>query len=113
MPKISSLPTALVVNPSDYIVVVDNSSVPETKKALASLTGALAPVQSVAGKDGDVTLEPADIDGLPDLLGNTVYSVTDEAVGATQILNIVALTQEEYDAILEPQATTLYVIRNA
>jgi hypothetical protein len=113
MPKISGLPTATNVNPTDFVVVVDNSAVPETKKAQASLLSELAPVQTVAGKDGTVTLDTADIDGLAALLAKTVYSDSSGISGASQILNVVALTQSAYDAIATPQATTLYVIRDA
>lgn len=188
MPKISGLPSATIVNPSDFIVLVDNSAVPETKKAQASILSALAPVQTVAGrigavvldaddvglgsvdntsdvakpvstaqaaadtavqnyavqranhtgtqnaatiadfateaakygpvtsvasKTGAVTLGTADISGLDALLAKTVYSDGAGLLGATAISNIVALTQAAYDAIATPQATTLYIIRDA
>jgi hypothetical protein len=234
MPKISGLPSADTVNPTDFIVLVDNSVVPETKKVTANLLSTLAPVQtvagkigtvvldsddvglgnvddtadadkpvsaaqqsaldlkapinnptftgtvggvtksmvglgnvddtadsakpvstaqgtadtavqnyavqranhtgtqaaatitdfateaakygpvtSVAGKTGAVTLGTADISGLDTLLAKTVYSDGAGISGATTISNIVALTQAAYDAIVTPQATTLYVIRDA
>jgi hypothetical protein len=187
MPKISGLPNAVTVSPSDFIVVVDNATVPETKKATANLLSALAPVQtvsgrigavvlssndvglgnvnntsdankpvstaqsaadtavqnyavqranhtgtqnaatisdfataaalygpvtSVAGKTGAVTIGTADVSGLDTLLSKTVYSNDSGISGATTISNIVVLTQAAYDAIVTPQATTLYVIRN-
>jgi hypothetical protein len=71
------------------------------------------PVTSVAGKTGAVTLGTADISGLDTLLAKTVYSDGAGISGATTISNIVALTQAAYDAIVTPQATTLYVIRDA
>jgi hypothetical protein len=113
MPKISNLPNATTIHAADYIVVVDNSAVPETKKAQASLVGLLAPVQTVAGKDGNVTLEAADVSGLNALLDKTVYSDTTGISNAAQVLNVVALTQADYDAISSPQAGTLYVILDA
>jgi hypothetical protein len=234
MPKISGLPNATTVAPSDFIVLVDNSAVPETKKATANLLSTLAPVQTVAGrigavvlsssdvglgnvdntadsakpvstaqqsalnlkapidnptftgivggvtksmvglgnvdntadsakpvstaqatadtavqnyavqranhtgtqtantisdfateaakygpvtsvasKTGAVALGTADISGLDALLAKTVYSNESGISGASQILNIVTLTQAAYDAIATPQATTLYVIRDA
>lgn len=188
MPKISGLPSATTVSPTDFIVLVDNSAVPETKKAQASTLSALAPVQTVAGrigtvvlnssdvglgsvdntadsvkpvstaqaaadtavqnyaiqranhtgtqnadtiadfaaaaalygpvtsvasKTGAVTLGTADVSGLDTLLSKTVYSDSSGISGATAISNIVALTQAAYDAIVTPQATTLYVIRDA
>lgn len=41
---------------------------------------------------------------------NVVKSDTTGITGADQILNIVSLTQAEYNAIASPSATTLYVI---
>ena len=188
MPKISGLPNASTVSPTDFIVLVDNSAVPETKKVTANLLSTLAPVQtvagrigavvldsddvglgnvnntadadkpvstaqatadtavqtyavdranhtgtqnadtiadfataaalygpvtSVAGKTGVVTLGTADISGLDTLLAKTVYSDDSGISGAAQILNIVTLTQAAYNSISAPQATTLYVIRDA
>jgi hypothetical protein len=187
MPKISGLPTATVVSPSDFLVVVDNAAIPETKKVTANLLSTLAPVQtvagrigavvlsssdvgldnvnntadadkpvstaqstadtavqnyavqranhtgtqnaatisdfataaalygpvtSVAGKTGAVTIGTADVSGLDTLLAKTVYSDNAGISGATAILNIVTLTQAAYDAIVTPQPTTLYVIRD-
>jgi hypothetical protein len=70
------------------------------------------PVTSVAGKTGAVTIGTADVSGLDTLLSKTVYSNDSGLSGATTISNIVALTQAAYDAIVTPQATTLYVIRD-
>ena len=61
MPKISGLPTATTVSPSDFIVLVDNAAVPETKKATANLLSVLAPVQTVAGRIGAVVLSSSDV----------------------------------------------------
>jgi hypothetical protein len=43
-------------------------------------------------------------------LNATTGSVTTGITGATQVANIVQLTQADYDAITSPSATTLYVI---
>jgi hypothetical protein len=43
-------------------------------------------------------------------LNATTGSVTTGITGATQVANIVQLTQANYDAITSPSATTLYVI---
>ena len=43
-------------------------------------------------------------------LNATTGSVTAGITGATQVTNIVQLTQANYDAITSPSATTLYVI---
>jgi hypothetical protein len=61
MPKISGLPNATIVSPSDFIVLVDNSAIPETKKATANLLSVLAPVQTVAGQIGAVVLSSSDV----------------------------------------------------
>lgn len=62
--KVTDLPAAYTINPSDLFIVVDLSGVPTTKKVAAAVLGGLAPVQSVAGKTGAVSLEIADITGL-------------------------------------------------
>lgn len=62
--KITELPSASAVNDTDLFVVVDVTSTPTTKKVTAALVAAAAPVQSVAGRQGDVTLAVADISGL-------------------------------------------------
>jgi hypothetical protein len=87
---------------------------------------AAAPVQSVAGKTGSVTLAKADVglgnaDNTSDAnkpvstatqtaLDAKVSSVTTGITGADQITNMVSLTQAEYDAIGTKNASTLYVI---
>ena len=162
MPKITQLPNAEIVRSTDFVVIVDNSSLPETKRAFAGLLSGLAPVQTVAGRTGNVALTTADVAALDTTLtsinttlgtlgtsvttiDNTVSNIatsvssistavtelqTDVSAietaltkvvysditgisGATVISNVVALTQTEYDAILSPQANTLYVIRSA
>jgi hypothetical protein len=78
----------------------------------ATAAALYGPVTSVAGKTGAVTIGTADVSGLDTLLSKTVYSNNSGISGATTISNIVVLTQAAYDAIVTPQATTLYVIRN-
>ena len=112
MPKISDLPGATVVNAGDFVVVVDNSLIPTTKKVLASALADLAPVQTVVGRTGEVTIGTADVTGLTTLLNKVVYSDTALAAGSIQVTNAVALTQAQYDAIAVPHATTLYIIRD-
>jgi hypothetical protein len=41
---------------------------------------------------------------------NAVVSDTTGITGADQVTNIVSLTQAEYDAIVTPNASTLYII---
>lgn len=45
--------------------------------------------------------------------GVPVHSDTTGITGADQVLNIVSLTQAEYDAIADPNTQTLYVITDA
>jgi hypothetical protein len=59
--KISELPAAFSVNPSDLFVIVDITGNPTTKKVSAQYLSALAPVQSVSGKTGVVTLSKIDV----------------------------------------------------
>jgi hypothetical protein len=62
--KISEMPATFAVNPADLFVIVDLSGQPITKKISAAYLSTLAPVQSVAGKAGNVSLEINDISGL-------------------------------------------------
>jgi hypothetical protein len=92
----------------------------------ATGAAAAAPVQSVAGKTGAVTLAKADVglgnvDNTTDLnkpISTATQTALDAKVssdptgitGADQITNMVSLTQAEYDAIGTKSATTFYVI---
>jgi hypothetical protein len=92
----------------------------------ATAAATAAPVQSVAGRTGAVTLAKADVDlgnvdNTSDLnkpistatqtaLDAKVSSDTTGITGADQITNMVSLTQAEYDAIGTKSATTFYVI---
>lgn len=95
-----------------------------------------APVDSVAGKTGVVTLVKADIsdfsdadyatsaqgaladsatqpsDNISTLTNDSNYlpSNPTEVTGADIVTNIMSLTQDEYDAIETPDASTLYII---
>lgn len=42
--------------------------------------------------------------------GLAVRTQTTETTGSDQVLNMISLTQAEYDAIAAPVATTLYII---
>jgi hypothetical protein len=92
----------------------------------ATAAATAAPVQSVAGRTGAVTLAKADV-GLSNVdntsdankpvstatqtaLDAKVGSVTTGITGADQITNMVSLTQAEFDAIGTKSATTFYVI---
>lgn len=59
---------------------------------------------SVQVWNGTTWLEATDV---PD---NIIVSDTTGVAGADQIVNIISLTQAEYDAIVSPAADTLYVI---
>jgi hypothetical protein len=92
----------------------------------ATAAATAAPVQSVAGRTGAVTLAKADV-GLSNVdntsdankpvstatqtaLDAKVGSVTTGITGADAITNMVSLTQAEYDDIGTKSATTFYVI---
>ena len=62
--KISELPSLTTPASGDQIAVVDISGTPTTKKVTANNLMTLAPVQSVAGRTGTVTLSNTDISGL-------------------------------------------------
>jgi hypothetical protein len=49
-------------------------------------------------------------DSLSQLNADAVKSVVTGIAGADRVLNIVSLTQAEYDEIVAPVATTLYVV---
>jgi len=62
--KISELPSLTTPASGDQIAVVDVSGTPTTKKVTATNLMTLAPVQSVAGRTGTVTLSNTDVSGL-------------------------------------------------
>jgi hypothetical protein len=70
---------------------------------IAAIANGIAPVTSVAGRTGTVTLTSADVSGV---VSTTTIGIT----GATTVTNIVQLTQAQYNAISSPVSTTLYVI---
>jgi hypothetical protein len=59
-----------------------------------------APTVGATGATGPAGVVPA----------NVVVSDTTGVTGADQIINIISLTQAEYDAIVSPDAQTLYII---
>ena len=119
--KISALTAISVIADNDVLPIVDVSAT-ETKKATVTQIKELAPVQSVASKTGDVTLDKSDV-GLSNVdntsdANKPVSTATQTALdakisksdGATYDVNaLAAVTQAEYDA-LTPSATTLYFI---
>jgi hypothetical protein len=148
--KISELPAAFSVNPSDLFVVVDITGAPVTKKVAAQYLAALSPVQSVAGKTGTVAITKIDV-GLGNVDNTTdagkpisaatqaaldgkasvahksrhaiggadpltpsdigaISSDASEVAGAVTVTNIIKVTQAQYDAIVAPSVSTLYVI---
>ena len=62
--KISELPSLTTPASGDQIAVVDVSGTPTTNRVTANNLMTLAPVQSVAGRTGTVTLSNTDISGL-------------------------------------------------
>ncbi len=87
MPKITDLPAASAVNAADLLVVVDQSGTATTKKTQAS-----------SAATSFMTLAKG------------VKSDTTGIAGSAQIVNMVSLTQAQYDAIESPASDTLYVI---
>jgi len=123
----SNSTTSATDHPDHHNILADAINAVQTALGV-NLSGAAAaaPVQSVAGKTGSVTLAKADVglgnaDNTSDAnkpvstatqtaLDAKVSSVTTGITGADQITNMVSLTQAEYDAIVTPNATTFYVI---
>lgn len=110
--KISELPAATTINPTDFFVLVDMSGAPTTRRTFASNLGVLAPVQSVAGKTGSVSLAAADITDFAAAVSAAapVKSNISATPGGTAITNILAMTQADYDALVFKNASTLYII---
>jgi hypothetical protein len=120
--KISELDPIVAIDDADVLPIVD-TSVTTTKKISITQVKALAPVQSVASKTGEVTLVKGDVG-----LGNVDNTAdADKPVStATQtqlnskistydgttydVTALSAVTQAEYDAIGTKSATTLYFI---
>jgi hypothetical protein len=119
--KISALDAIVTIDDADVLPIVDSIAI-ETKKISVTQIKGLSPVQSVAGKTGDVTLVKGDV-GLGNV-DNTadadkpVSTATQTALnskisiydGTTyDVTALAAVSQAEYDA-LTPSATTLYFI---
>jgi hypothetical protein len=119
--KISELSAITVIDDADVLPIVDSIAI-ETKKISITQIKGLAPVQSVNGKTGEVTLIKGDV-GLGNV-DNTadadkpVSTATQTALnskisiydGTTyDVTALAAVSQAEYDA-LTPSATTLYFI---
>jgi hypothetical protein len=119
--KISELSAITVIDDADVLPIVDSIAI-ETKKISITQIKGLAPIQSVNGKTGEVTLVKGDV-GLGNV-DNTadadkpVSTATQTALnskistydGTTyDVTALAAVTQAEYDA-LTPSATTLYFI---
>ena len=109
--EISELHDVLISNPLDNQLLQYN----ETEGYWENKT-LIAPVTSVAGKTGDVTLVKADITDFSDAdyataaQGITADNSIQKNVGTTYTTNsLTTVTQAEYDA-LTPDATTIYFI---
>jgi hypothetical protein len=119
--KISALDAIVEIDDADVLPIVD-ASVSTTKKINVSQVKALAPVQSVASKTGEVTLVKGDV-GLGNVDNTADADKPVSTATQTQLNNkistydgttydvtaLAAVTQAEYDA-LTPSATTLYFI---
>ena len=81
--KISELPSLTTPASADEIAVVDVSGTPTTKRVTANNLMTLAPVQSVAGRTGTVTLSNTDISGLGSAATTASTAYATAAQGAT------------------------------
>ena len=81
--KISQLPSLTTPASGDEIAVVDVSGTPTTKRVTANNLMTLAPVQSVAGRTGTVTLSNTDISGLGSAATTASTDYATAAQGAT------------------------------
>jgi hypothetical protein len=81
--KISQLPSLTTPASGDQIAIVDVSGTPTTKKVTANNLMSLAPVQSVAGRTGTVTLSNTDISGLGSAATTASTDYATAAQGAT------------------------------
>ena len=81
--KISQLPSLTTPASGDQIAVVDVSGTPTTKRVTANNLMTLAPVQSVAGRTGTVTLSNTDISGLGSAATTDSTDYATAAQGAT------------------------------
>ena len=100
--------------PSDYFVIITDGAVtPTSASDIVNVpSGNLTATNQQAANDqqqGFIDLNTAKV-GVTDQEKNTINSiVTGEPTGSNAVLNVVSLTQAEYDAGT-PIATTLYVI---
>lgn len=124
--KISELPSLTTPASGDQIAVVDVSGTPTTKRVTANNLMTLAPVQSVAGRTGTVTLSNTDISGLGSAAttDSTDYATAAQgglADSALQSVSAGALSDFDFDdnAILgfsastNPQTGTTYTVAAA
>ena len=121
--KISELPSLTTPASGDQIAVVDVSGTPTTKRVTANNLMTLAPVQSVAGRTGTVTLSDTDISGLGSAAttASTDYATAAQGTLADSALQSVSageLTDGNFDgtailgfdASINDQTGTAYTI---
>jgi len=121
--KISELPSLTTPASGDQIAVVDVSGTPTTKKVTANNLMTLAPVQSVAGRTGTVTLSNTDISGLGSAATTASTDYATAAQGATADTALQSVSAGEltdgnfdgtailgFDATLNDQTGTAYTI---
>lgn len=104
---------------SAFITINDNfNKLQNNVNAINTFVG----VSSVAGRTGNVVITIADILGMNNyttisyvssLVANVPVGITSNVAsvpGSTQVLNIIACTQAQYDALAIKSSTTLYII---
>jgi len=109
--KISELPSLTTPASGDQIAVVDVSGTPTTKRVTANNLMTLAPVQSVAGRTGTVTLSNTDISGL----GTAATADTGTGNGDVLAIGSGALDVggnaiSNFDASINDQTGTTYTL---
>ena len=115
--ELTDWPDAVI---EDYLAIIRNmaisitkladldSALPELEERVTVLEGQVAALET---QKADIAYVDARDQVLQDQLQDKVSSVP--ITGADQIVNMMALTQAEYDAITSPDPNTLYIITDA
>ncbi len=110
--KISAL-TELATTPdnADELAIVDGGSGGTTKKVTVANLVAAAPVQSVAGRTGTVTLSNTDVSGLGDAATKTVGTANTNVLAVSSgAVDLGSNSIVGFSASLNPQTGTAYTI---
>ena len=110
--KISELTALGTTAPNDAVLpITDVTGTPTTKKVTVTNLMAAAPVQSVAGRTGSVTLSNSDISGLGDAATKTVGTAdTNVLAVASGTVDLGGNKLEDFDASINDQTGTAYTL---